>query len=78
MTGVILEIANGSGEHVVQFARNFPSLAFQPSDPEPEALLSELSRCRQRLGRGEMTLDVKGVVDRGVRGEKFLRRTPDS
>jgi hypothetical protein len=28
-----------------------------------------------RLGRGEMTLDVKGVVDRGVRGEKFLRRT---
>jgi hypothetical protein len=22
-----------------------------------------------------MTLDVKGVVDRGVRGEKFLRRT---
>ena len=28
-----------------------------------------------RLGRGEMALDVKGVVDGGVRGEKFLRRT---
>jgi hypothetical protein len=28
-----------------------------------------------RLGRGKMTLDVKGVLDRGVRGEKFLRRT---
>jgi hypothetical protein len=40
MTGVILEIASGSGEHVVHFARNLPSLAFQPSDPEPEALLS--------------------------------------
>jgi hypothetical protein len=40
MTGVILEIASGSGEHVVHFARNFPSLVFQPSDPEPEALLS--------------------------------------
>jgi Protein of unknown function (DUF938) len=39
-TGVILEIASGSGEHVVHFARNFPSLTFQPSDPEPEALLS--------------------------------------
>jgi Protein of unknown function (DUF938) len=39
-TGVILEIASGSGEHVVHFARNLPSLAFQPSDPEPEALLS--------------------------------------
>jgi Protein of unknown function (DUF938) len=40
MTGVILEIASGSDEHVVHFARNLPSLAFQPSDPEPEALLS--------------------------------------
>jgi hypothetical protein len=39
-TGVILEIASGSGEHVVHFARNLPSLAFQPSDSEPEALLS--------------------------------------
>jgi Protein of unknown function (DUF938) len=39
-TGVILEIASGSGEHIVHFARNFPSLVFQPSDPEPKALLS--------------------------------------
>jgi hypothetical protein len=38
--GVILEIASGSGEHVVHFARNLPSLVFQPSDPEPEALRS--------------------------------------
>ncbi len=39
-TGIVLEIASGSGEHVVHFARNFPSLAFQPSDPEPDALRS--------------------------------------
>jgi hypothetical protein len=39
-TGVILEIASGSGEHVVHFARNLSSLVFQPSDPEPDALLS--------------------------------------
>jgi hypothetical protein len=38
--GVILEIASGSGEHIVYFANNFPALVFQPSDPEPVALLS--------------------------------------
>jgi hypothetical protein len=36
--GVILEIASGSGEHVVHFARNLPSLVFQPSDRERDAL----------------------------------------
>jgi uncharacterized protein DUF938 len=39
-TGVILEVASGSGEHIVHFASNFPSLVFQPSDPEPGALRS--------------------------------------
>lgn len=39
-TGLVLEIASGSGEHVVYFARAFPGLTFQPSDPEDAALHS--------------------------------------
>ena len=38
--GVILEVASGSGEHVVHFARHFANSAFQPSDREPDALQS--------------------------------------
>ena len=38
--GVTLEIASGSGEHVVHFARNLPNLLFQASDRDPDALQS--------------------------------------
>jgi hypothetical protein len=40
LRGLILEIASGAGEHVVHFASNLQGLTFQPSDPEPKALLS--------------------------------------
>jgi SAM-dependent methyltransferase len=47
--GLVLEVASGSGEHVVHFAQAFPQLLFQPSDPDPDAR-SSIDAWRAVLG----------------------------
>ena len=37
---LVLEIASGSGEHACYFAERLPSLVWQPTDSNPEALAS--------------------------------------
>jgi SAM-dependent methyltransferase len=49
--GTVLEIASGTGEHAVHFARALPSLLWQPSDRDESAMASiEAHRAQAGLG----------------------------
>jgi len=60
-SGLVLEIASGTGEHAVHFAETFPALDWQPSDVHPDALAS-IEDWRRELGlsnlRSPLTIDA--------------------
>ena len=47
--GLVLEVASGTGEHAVHFARTYPRLAWQPSDPDAESCAS-IAAWREEAG----------------------------
>ena len=61
-SGCVLEIASGTGQHVVHFAAATPHLNWQPSDPDPQSIeLIAARRATVALGnlRAPLLLDVQ-------------------
>lgn len=57
--GSVLEIASGTGQHVVHFARTLPTHHWQPSDPDPEMRASIRAHvAAQTLGNVAEPLDL--------------------
>jgi SAM-dependent methyltransferase len=57
--GSVLELASGSGEHILFFAHKFPNLSWQPSDPDPAARASIAAYGKDgRLGNLLAPLDI--------------------
>lgn len=57
--GLVLEIASGTGQHVMHFAKALPDLTWQPSDPDAELRESIALRAREeRLANVNSPIDL--------------------
>ena len=71
--GVVLEIASGTGQHVVHFARGLPDLTWQPSDPDAEIRDSIAARVRD-----EQLANVSPPIDLDVARLPWPLRVADA
>ena len=74
-TGLVLEVASGTGEHVVFLARRFTSLQWQPTDPDLEAM-SSIASWREEAGLANLleprVLDASSAVWPVARADAML------
>jgi hypothetical protein len=72
VSGNVLEVASGSGEHTMHFAAAHPKLTFQPSDPDPDARAS-IDGWASHLGLTNVAtaieLDIAQSVSSSVRAD---------
>ena len=71
--GLVLEIASGTGQHVIHFARALSSLTWQPSDPDPELRAS----IAQRVGE-EKLANVSAPIELDVARLPWPLQTADA
>lgn len=61
-SGLVLEIASGSGEHAAYFARRLPGILWQPSDRDPDLIASIVAHAAASGApnlRAPLLLDVR-------------------
>lgn len=63
-SGLVLEIASGTGEHAVHFAGLFPRLDWQPSDPDADARAS-IAAWRDQAGHPNLRPPIEIDASRG-------------
>ena len=71
--GLVLDLASGSGEHALHFARNLPSLQWQPSDPDPDS-----RRSIDAHAAAETCLNLLPALDLDVTAAEWPVRTADA
>ena len=74
-SGLVLEVASGTGEHAVFLARRFTSLQWQPTDPDLEAMAS-IASWREEAGLANLleprVLDASSAVWPVARADAML------